>query len=294
MKVASLATIPPNRQWRIVWTPATPPSTPGTDRYYIGMNSNAGGPEAVTYEYGALTSSGNVPVVLGTPDAGSVDPSGVIQIAIANNKVSNPGAGSNLTVVSGRNFAGNGNASLTKTSAADSTADGSYTLVGNAACRTNAAPTADLTADPVSGAPPLMVNFSGAGSSDPDTAPPADTVASYTFDFGDGTMPVTQATPTISHTYTAGGNYAARLTVTDSRGKSSTNQALVVISVAANTPPVADLKANPGAGPAPLTVTFDASGSTDSDSGDTIQSYTFRFGDGSPDVTQGTPGIGHT
>ncbi len=36
--------------------------------------------------------------------------------------------------MSGRNFAGNGNATITKSSAIDSTADGSYTLVGNAAC----------------------------------------------------------------------------------------------------------------------------------------------------------------
>jgi PKD repeat protein len=294
MKVTSLATIPANRQWRIVWTPATAPSTPGTDRYYVGMNSNAGGASAVTYEYGVLTSNGNVPISLGTPDAGSVDPSGVIQIAIANSKVGDPAAGSTLTVVSGRNFAGNGNATVTKSSAADSTADGAYTLVGNAACRANAAPTAALTADPASGAPPLTVNFSGAGSTDPDTAPPADTVVSYTFDFGDGSAPVTQSTATISHTYTAEGNFGARLTVTDSRGKSSANQALIVITVAGNTPPVADLKANPTTGPAPLKVTLDGSGSIDNDFSDTVQSYTFRFGDGSPDVTQGAPMIDHT
>ncbi len=71
----------------------------------------------------------------GTPDAGSVNAtSGLIQIAIANNKVGNPGAGAVLGLLSGRNFAGNGNVTVTKSSAIDSTADGSYTLVGNAAC----------------------------------------------------------------------------------------------------------------------------------------------------------------
>ncbi|MGI9087731.1 MAG: hypothetical protein ACR2HH_08350 [Chthoniobacterales bacterium] len=134
MKVADLSTIPANRQYRIVWTPPTPPAMAGTDRYYVGMNTNTGGASSVTYEYGVVTSSGNVPIMQGTPDAGSVDPSGVIQIAIANDKVGNPGAGATFTLLSGRNFAGNGDGTITKTSAIDSTADGSYTLVGNSAC----------------------------------------------------------------------------------------------------------------------------------------------------------------
>jgi PKD repeat protein len=293
MKVASLATIEANRQWRIIWTPGTAPSTPGTDRYYVGMNSNGGGASAVTFEYGVVTSNGNVPIMLGTPDAGTFESSGVIQIAIANDKVGAPAAGAVLTLVSGRNFAGNGNATVTKTSAVDSTADGSYTLVGNAFCRTNQAPIAALTASPTSGAPPLTVNFSGAGSSDPDTGSPADTIVSYTFDFGDGTS-VTQSSPTVSHTYTNAGDYAARLQVKDSRGLASTNDARVVISVAVNTPPTADLKANPTSGTAPLTVHFDGSGSSDSDFNDVIVSYSFSFGDGTPPVTQGAPMIDHT
>src|SRR6266404_1429452 len=250
MKVADLTTIPANRQWRIIWTPPTPPSTPGTDRYYVGMNSNAGGAAAVTFEYGVVTSNGNVPVMQGTPDAGSVDASGVIRIAVANNLVGNPGKGAVLGLLSGRNFAGNGNATVTKSSAVDSTADGSYTLAGNASCRPNAAPIAVLSATPTSGAPPLNVSFSGAGSSDPDTMPPADTIASYTFDFGsgsfdsdfgdrisrwtfrfgDGSADVTQGSPVVDHTYANPGSYDARLVVTDSRGAQSENTAEQVIT----------------------------------------------------------------
>ena len=110
---------------------------------------------------------------------------------------------------------------------------GSYTVNSNQFCRPNNAPTAVLAATPTSGTVPLTVQFDGSGSYDPDTAPPADTVASYTFDFGDGSAAVTQSTPTISHTYNAAGNYAATLTVTDSRGAQSTNTAQVVISVTA-------------------------------------------------------------
>jgi hypothetical protein len=91
----------------------------------------------------------------------------------------------------------------------------------------NAAPTAFLAAAPDHGAAPLVVNFTGSGT-DPDAG---DTIASYTFDFGDGSAPVTQASPTISHTYQAPGEYPARLRVTDSRGLISTNTALISIEV---------------------------------------------------------------
>jgi hypothetical protein len=108
---------------------------------------------------------------------------------------------------------------------------GSYTVNDNQVCRPNNAPTAVLTATPTSGHNRLTVNFNGSGSFDPDTQPPADTIASYTFSFGDGSLAVTQSTPTISHLYTRNGVYPARLTVTDSRGLQSTNTAQVVIQV---------------------------------------------------------------
>ena len=92
----------------------------------------------------------------------------------------------------------------------------------------NNAPTAVLTATPTSGTAPLNVKFDGSGSYDPD---PGDSIASYTFDFGDGSAPVTQSAPTIQHTYSAAGDYPARLTVTDSHGLASTNTAEVTISV---------------------------------------------------------------
>jgi len=108
---------------------------------------------------------------------------------------------------------------------------GSYTVNSNQVCRPNNPPTAVLTATPTSGKAPLTVKFDGSGSFDPDTAPPPDTIASYTFNFGDGSIAVTQSTPTISHIYQKAGNYTARLTVTDSRGLASKNAANVVISV---------------------------------------------------------------
>jgi PKD repeat protein len=104
---------------------------------------------------------------------------------------------------------------------------GSYTVDSNQVCKPETIPVAALTANPLTGTAPLTVTFNGSGSSDAD----GDTIASYTFNFGDGSTPVTQSTPTIQHTYNTNGNYPARLTVTDSRGFQSTNTAQVVISV---------------------------------------------------------------
>ena len=121
--------------------------------------------------------------------------------------------------------------------ASDITADGSYTLVGNASCfcAVDQPPVAGLAAAPTSGKAPLTVGFDGSTSSDPDAG---DGVGSYTFNFGDGSAPVTQAGATISHTYTSpssSSGYFATLTVTDAKcGRQSLNVASVNIQVTGN------------------------------------------------------------
>ena len=74
----------------------------------------------------------------------------------------------------------------------------------------NRSPTANATADKVSGQAPLTVAFSSAGSSDPEGG-----ALSYAWSFGDGTTS-TAANPT--KTYTANGTYDVTLTVTDPQG----------------------------------------------------------------------------
>jgi PKD repeat protein len=110
----------------------------------------------------------------------------------------------------------------------DSTSSASYAVKGNLACAPNTAPTAVLTAAPTAGKAPLAVTFDGSRSSDPDTG--IDTVASYTFNFGDGSAPVTQPGPAIAHTYAKAGTFSASLTVKDSRGVQSTNPAKVTVT----------------------------------------------------------------
>jgi glucose/arabinose dehydrogenase/PKD repeat protein len=92
----------------------------------------------------------------------------------------------------------------------------------------NQAPTARASANPTSGPAPLTVNFSSAGSSDPEGA-----ALTFAWNFGDGTTS-TAANPT--KTYTTNGTRTATLTVTDPGGRSGT--ASVVISVGNTAPTV--------------------------------------------------------
>ncbi|MEU8608709.1 ThuA domain-containing protein [Actinoplanes sp. NPDC048791] len=89
-------------------------------------------------------------------------------------------------------------------------------------------PIAKATGTPTSGNAPLTVQFSSAGTTDPD---PGNTL-SYLWTFGDGTTS-TAANP--SHVYTANGNYAAQLRVTDNTGKASFANVQITVG---NTAPV--------------------------------------------------------
>jgi len=86
-----------------------------------------------------------------------------------------------------------------------------------AAATPASARTAYATALAVSGshAPGAPVAFNASASTDPDG-----TVASYRWDFGDGTT-TTTATPTASHIYAHAGDYAASVTVADAGGCST-------------------------------------------------------------------------
>jgi PKD repeat protein/glucose/arabinose dehydrogenase/type 1 glutamine amidotransferase len=87
----------------------------------------------------------------------------------------------------------------------------------------NRSPIAKAAADRTSGAAPLEVAFSSAGSRDPDG-----TAITYAWDFdGDGTIDSTEAAPT--HTYEANGDYSATLTVTDAGQKTASASISIVV-----------------------------------------------------------------
>ncbi|MDX6256984.1 MAG: hypothetical protein QOJ11_3318 [Frankiales bacterium] len=135
-------------------------------------------------------------------------------------------------------------------------------------------PVARLDVSPTSGTAPLTVTADASASTDVDATP----IATYAFDFGDGTSTGAQGGPTASHAYSTAGSFTVTVTVADSAGKSSTTSRAVTVS-AVDVAPRASLSVTPSAGSAPLDVTADASGSTDTDA-TPIASYTFDFGDG--------------
>jgi len=216
IKMKDLSVLPPATTWPVQF------NAPNGTTYVVEMSTTTGGTPTqndAIFQYG--------------PDGGTLstaDPlsgfsaDGTITIVVPRSGVGNPAIGEKLNAFLMRVEA----VAITPDNCPDSlTPAGSYTIVGNASCQPNNAPLAVLAGNPTSGNAPLSVNFSGANSSDPD---PGDSIASYSFDFGDSTPVLTQSTATTSHTYQNAGIYPARLTVKDSRGKSSTNLAQVMIT----------------------------------------------------------------
>ena len=170
--------------------------------------------------------------------------------------------------------------------------DGSIGATGTAGLRKasfdngtlgNVAPHAAASATPTTGVAPHTVTLSSAGSVDNDGS-----IASYSWDFGDGSPVSTAASPT--HAYAAG-TWTATLTVTDDDGATDT-ATTAQITVAVNQAPVAVANATPDAGKAPLGVIFSSTGSVDNDG--SIVSYDWDFGDGSPHGTTANPSHSYT
>ena len=157
-----------------------------------------------------------------------------------------------------------------------------YADMGALEFQYNHPPTAALTLTPSSGQALLSVVADGSGSRDLEGP-----IASYRFDFGDGTVVGPQSQSTASHTYDAG-NWIATLTVTDNTGL--TGSTSVPISVTgANLPPNGVIN-----GPAANTtiyagqaVYFSGSGNDPDNSGPL--SYLWDFGGGTANQTVPEP-----
>jgi parallel beta-helix repeat protein len=91
---------------------------------------------------------------------------------------------------------------------------------------TSDAPYAALSVTPASGTYPVNVTADASGSLDNDATP----IASYTFDFGDGTVVGPQGAATAAHTYVASAGYTVTVTVTDTGGLSSNATKVVAVS----------------------------------------------------------------
>ena len=120
-----------------------------------------------------------------------------------------------------------------------------------------------ISATPTSGTAPLRVQFSSAGSRDPD----ADDSIRYEWDFdGNGTVDSADANPV--HTYTQNGTYTAVLTVIDSAGKTDRKTTTIVVGntapkIVINTPADGDFFAWGEKLPYTVTVTDPEDGAID-------------------------------
>ncbi len=136
-------------------------------------------------------------------------------------------------------------------------------------------PLAEAYADPVEGAPPLEVEFTGYGT-DLDG-----TIELFEWDFdGDGTYDWSSETTGITaHTYENLGDFTATFRITDNDGLTGTDSVLIKVNVSGR--PTAIAQADPLSGDSPLTVDFMGEG-TDIDG--TIELYEWDFdGDGTYD-----------
>jgi len=125
-------------------------------------------------------------------------------------------------------------------------------------------------------------SFDASTSTDPDAG---DTLT-YAWNFGDGTTGTGVFT---NHAYAAAGNYTVTLTVTDSRGGSSSpaSNDVTVTSSTPNTAPTASFTSDGTTGTAPVTINFT---STSTDAEGPISSWVWNWGDGTPNGTTASAG----
>jgi PKD repeat protein len=146
------------------------------------------------------------------------------------------------------------------------------TLDITVAAAANQPPVAAISA-PATGVENTDITFDGSGSSDPDG-----TIASYDWDFGDGTA---GSGASVTHAFAAG-TYTVTLTVTDDAGATASTVSDVTISAAdAPQAPVANA-GGPYSATVGEAVQFDGSASTDPDG--SIASYEWDFGNGNTDT----------
>jgi PKD repeat protein len=134
-----------------------------------------------------------------------------------------------------------------------------------------AGPTAAFIFSPT----PVVVNVQTFFDASASTGAAGHTIASYTWNWGDGAPVETRGSATNSHIFTATGTYLVLLTVADESGqKGTTTQSVVVI--AGNPQPV--ITFSPSTGIHPVVIAFNSTGSTTT-SGASIATYAWDFGD---------------
>ena len=146
LKVANLASLTPNRMWRILWSypdapvSPNPSSTEFVGRYYIGMNTDSDG--VASFEYGIaqtlslVVANASPAERFGDADPESgFNPDGTITLVISADKVGGPQAGDLIGALVARTYPVAQDVTLRGDSASDVASLGNtYALVGNASC----------------------------------------------------------------------------------------------------------------------------------------------------------------
>jgi PKD repeat protein len=148
---------------------------------------------------------------------------------------------------------------------------------------------ADRTGGDVTAAP-VDVTFTATAT---DSHPEAGTLT-YTFYFGDGANSGRQTAATAQHSYAKAGTYRAHVIVADEANQSADSEVVEItttttVTVTGDTTTSAKLSVSLSGSVAPVTATFDDSGSTAAQ-GATISDYAFDFGDGSAVVHRSESG----
>lgn len=304
---STTGTAPANSEWFIIWDRKTV-ATDGSDRRYVAVRTDAAG--VPSYEYGDFgpplpldgsipPANANTPEPLGAADGGTFDAkAGTITITLSDSKLDQGGAaaGDALNNLNVRTFLGrNGQpGQRSQNNASDITLNAIYVLVGNLSCRPNNAPVIDsFTPEPEKGQSPLTVNFSAAAHDD-DTDAPADNIAQWHIDFGDGQSADLTSFANVSHTYNSTSKvqgFIATLSVVDSRGKPGISSRTAEVEI--DNSPVPQLAASPATVVKGSSVTLDASGSKAANNA-SVSQFTFDPADGSAPVTVTTKKIQHT
>jgi PKD repeat protein len=134
------------------------------------------------------------------------------------------------------------------------------------------------TVSPSFTAPSGSVAQGTSAAFDPSASSSAAGYSSATWSFGDGSAPVfrTAAPTSANHTFGTPGLYSVSLTLVDTHG----NLATSTHGVQVGSSPTATFTLPGGAAPVGVPVSFNAAGSSDPNSGGSISSYAWDFGDG--------------
>jgi len=301
--LAALPVLPPNTFWKVYFSfnnqvyfvdmdTVIPGGTPATPEFEYGVTTPNGAGGNGDSSLGAIPgtySMANNTITWQLPASLIIPPVGTFPNVTPGTSGTPPSAGSQLSGAKGvTQLLAGADAGLLET--IDSTASGSYTMVGDSACNPAAAVVAVLSAAPASGTAPVAVTLNASASHPPLNG---GTINGYTFNFGDGSAAVTQSSPTVSHSYTKAGTYEASTTVTDTGGGTGTSSNVKISVKAASAAPTASMTATPTSGAAPVTVNFNASASKDPNAGGSITKYSFNFGDGSAPMNSSTPTVSH-